>query len=336
MRTKSNRPRLARRLAVAALATAVTAGLSLAPAGVAPMASASGSYNRYQHTLVRGDRGTDVKALQYMLASRGFSAGSIDGAFGPATESAVKRFQKAKGFTVDGIVGPVTWTKVHVDTGAGNRGGKNDVKALQLLLDQKTKLSLKVDGRFGPNTRSALERFERMHSLRQDGIITDSEWSKLLGHFEPTNSSLCGSAVVSEANEQWGTAQAVGVIENATANFDVTRHGKPAKEDISKIHGGDIANHVSHEVGLDADFSVFMTNQNQCKYRVTINSRYYDRAATREFIKQLRASGRVKLVYFNDPVLIREGLTRYLGSHDDHFHVRFREHGFRHESFDYR
>lgn len=32
-----------------------------------------------------------------------------DGKFGPLTESVVRRFQKDKGLTVDGIVGPLTW-----------------------------------------------------------------------------------------------------------------------------------------------------------------------------------------------------------------------------------
>ena len=33
----------------------------------------------------------------------------------------------------------------------------------------------------------------------------------------------------------------------------------------------------------------------------------------------------MKLIYFNDPVLIREGLTRRFTGHDDHLHVRFCE-----------
>lgn len=335
MRTKSNRQKLGRRLAVAALSTAVTAGVFVAPASMAPTASASGYNNQSQHSLVLGDRGTDVKALQYMLRSRGFSPGTADGSFGPNTEKAVKRFQKAKGYKVDGIVGPVTWTKMHVNTGSGKQNGRNDVKALQLLLDEKTTSNLKIDGKWGPNTRAALTRFERAHNLKRDGIITDSEWSRLLGHFEKANSSVCPSAVYSQAREQWGTSSAIGVIENVTSDWNVSRYGKLTKEDMSQVHGGDIG-HKSHEVGLDADFSVFMTNKNQCNQRVTVRSRLYDQDATRLFIRKLKASGRVKVVLFNDRDLIAEGLTVYAPSHDDHFHVRFKEHGVTHDGFDYR
>lgn len=337
MQTKSNRRKLAKRLAVAALSTAVTAGVFVAPANMAPTASASGRYNQSQHTLVEGDRGTDVMALQYMLSSRGFSVGKVDGVFGPATEKAVRRFQKAKGFTVDGIVGPVTWTKVHVQVGTGKQNASKDVKALQLLLDEKTPSKLKVDGKWGPNTKSALRRFERVEGLKRNGIITDSEWSKLLGHFEKTNSSaICRSSVVSKTSEQWGTASTIGAIEKAAKGWDVGRYGKLTHEDISKVHGGDIANHTTHEVGLDADFSVFTKSKNQCNYRSKTWYKSYDRDATRAFIKRLKATGRVKVVYLNDDVLIREGLTKRLFSHDDHFHVRFKEHAFTHEGISYR
>ena len=50
-------------------------------------------------------------------------------------------------------------------------------------------------------------------------------------------------------------------------------------------------------------------------------------AATRALIKAIRAAapGHVKLIYFNDPVLIGEGLTRWFNGHDDHLHVRYCE-----------
>src|SRR3954471_17004139 len=55
-----------------------------------------------------GDRGRDVAALQFMLRRHGFSAGSVDGGYGPNTTAAVRRFQSAAGIGVDGHAGAGT------------------------------------------------------------------------------------------------------------------------------------------------------------------------------------------------------------------------------------
>lgn len=55
-----------------------------------------------------GDFGAEVETMQRALARHGFSPGDIDGSFGPATRSAVVRFQRAKGLEADGVVGPNT------------------------------------------------------------------------------------------------------------------------------------------------------------------------------------------------------------------------------------
>lgn len=68
-------------------------------------------YPESKKTLKRGNRGTDVKYLQWQLNHSGFKL-TIDGSFGPATEKAVKEFQSANKLTVDGIVGPKTWAKL--------------------------------------------------------------------------------------------------------------------------------------------------------------------------------------------------------------------------------
>ena len=53
--------------------------------------------------LKKGSKGESVKTLQEFLKI------TVDGDFGPKTESAVKAFQKKTGLTVDGVVGKNTW-----------------------------------------------------------------------------------------------------------------------------------------------------------------------------------------------------------------------------------
>jgi hypothetical protein len=61
------------------------------------------------HTVRNGDRGNDVRAVQYLLKNAYGYDIAVDGIFGPKTEEAVKGFQTSRGLTVDGIVGPQTW-----------------------------------------------------------------------------------------------------------------------------------------------------------------------------------------------------------------------------------
>ncbi len=67
-------------------------------------------YTMNMRNLKRGSRGEDVRALQILLAGRGYNGkmNKPDGIFGPNTEGAVKLYQKAKGLAVDGIAGPKT------------------------------------------------------------------------------------------------------------------------------------------------------------------------------------------------------------------------------------
>lgn len=57
-----------------------------------------------------GCHGVDVTVLQSKL---GIAA---DGIFGPATDKAVRKFQKEHGLTPDGIVGPHTWERLGFPT----------------------------------------------------------------------------------------------------------------------------------------------------------------------------------------------------------------------------
>lgn len=74
--------------------------------------------------LRQGTRGKEVRVLQEYLNNNGFrvastgpgSPGNETDFFGPATNSAVRRFQSENGLRVDGIVGPVTWNAMGLAT----------------------------------------------------------------------------------------------------------------------------------------------------------------------------------------------------------------------------
>lgn len=65
-------------------------------------------------TLKKGHKGAQVRTLQALLIGYGYSCGSsgVDGSFGPATDAAVRAYQKTMSIDVDGSVGPQTWGKL--------------------------------------------------------------------------------------------------------------------------------------------------------------------------------------------------------------------------------
>lgn len=108
-----------RALIAGALAVPVAAAL----AAVAPAGTAS-AYS-WPRTLRRGMSGSDVRELQIRVAGWAASSASrtniaVDGAFGQATEGAVRRFQSGWGLSSDGIAGPQTFGRLNWLEGSGN------------------------------------------------------------------------------------------------------------------------------------------------------------------------------------------------------------------------
>lgn len=132
-------------------------------------------------TLKRGSRGTDVRALQYML--RQFSDATqnlaADGVFGTNTYRAVRLYQESRDLKVDGIVGPLTWAKL-VNEFPVEKGDKgNAVKAAQTELNAHG-YRLTVDGAFGARTDAAVRAFQKAHKLSVDGIVGPLTWHALI------------------------------------------------------------------------------------------------------------------------------------------------------------
>lgn len=88
-----------------------------------PSACPAGGYP----VLRRGSRSVYVLILQDGLNTLGFTAGELDGAFGPGTESALAAFQASLGLPADGIAGCLTWTALQsAVVGNGRTSGTVD------------------------------------------------------------------------------------------------------------------------------------------------------------------------------------------------------------------
>lgn len=102
--------------------------------------------------LKRGSSGPDVLTLQSALKQLGFDPHGLDGRFGPGCEAAVKAFQKSKGLTPDGIVGPATMAALQLNaavagtdvsgatTGAGVPGPATSSNDCQVSVAQCAKM----------------------------------------------------------------------------------------------------------------------------------------------------------------------------------------------------
>lgn len=134
-----------------------------------------------------GDSGSFVRDIQQQLMRAGYRLPlyGADGIFGEETENAVMRFQRDFNLAVDGLVGPITLSKLQqvnqqrvsapdfpLPSGILRRGNQGEaVKQVQRALKQINFDPGAIDGIYGPNTEDAVKRFQSMYAaLAGDGI----------------------------------------------------------------------------------------------------------------------------------------------------------------------
>jgi soluble lytic murein transglycosylase-like protein len=147
-----------RRLAILGL---LVAGLAVAPVAHAAIGKPSGS----------------VAALQVGLRAQHLYAGPIDGLAGPLTKAGLARLERKHGMRADGKL-EVRERRALGPLGVPLLGQRElwpgltgwDVASLEFRLVRYGLPRADVDGRFGVATQVALERFQRRHGLRPDGI----------------------------------------------------------------------------------------------------------------------------------------------------------------------
>jgi peptidoglycan hydrolase-like protein with peptidoglycan-binding domain len=166
----------------------------------------------FSEVIRRGDRGRDVRTIQYYLNFLGFFNDrlpqiTVDGIFGPATENAVRTFQREYGLTVDGIVGRATWNAIldaydstlnslpdeyrsyssllypgyTLTTGSSG----NVVTQLQTFLrtiaqNNNAVPLITVDGIYGNQTRDAVIAVQKLSGIEQTGAVGPLTWNAIV------------------------------------------------------------------------------------------------------------------------------------------------------------
>lgn len=134
-----------------------------------------------------GSKGIEVKQLQQKLADGGFlEAKYTTGFFGPNTEEAVKKYQKANNISQTGVVAEKTlgamYSSNKLDVSAVFRKGdeSGSVKQLQqALCDLKFLDSKYVTGYFGDITENAVRAFQKKYGISQTGVAAEKTLQKI-------------------------------------------------------------------------------------------------------------------------------------------------------------
>ena len=169
------------------------------------------------------------------------------GEFNAETETSVRTLQARHGLTVDGIVGPDTWSLIGVhgqetltppasvvphataaahtvdaaaaDTGltpgpggaAGSDAPTSTASGATAVEWLQAALHVPVDGEFGPETEAAVRRLQARHGLAVDGVVGPSTWAVVGVHNAVTLTPPASALVATgSADGSSGTSAASG------------------------------------------------------------------------------------------------------------------------------
>lgn len=219
--------------------------------------------------LKQGSSGEEVKQVQTKLKELGYFDGKVTGYYGQVTEDSVKKFQKAKKMSADGIVGSGTWGALIGNTSTSTNSATTakakalstilksgssgeDVKTLQTKLKELGYFKDKVTGYYGEVTEAAVIKYQKAVGYTADGIVGNSTWNKIFGlgtttaQRQQTSTSRSTAAQREKALLSWSDASEVFSIGTTATVIDIA---SGIKFNIKRSYG---TNHADCET-LSAD-----------------------------------------------------------------------------------
>lgn len=148
--------------------------------------------------LKKGEKNPQVASLQQKLQAAGYFKQAVTGYYGPITEAAVMKFQKAHGLRADGVVGAETLSALASSSGTVNpppvktksavttskksasvspqvilqRGDLSyEVMSLQRKLQAAGYFDQPITGDFNAATEAAVIKFQQAHGLVGNGMV---------------------------------------------------------------------------------------------------------------------------------------------------------------------
>ncbi|WP_016952418.1 N-acetylmuramoyl-L-alanine amidase [Anabaena sp. PCC 7108] len=102
-----------------------------------------------------------------------------DNLTGPATASAIEKFQKIAGIIPTGMPSPTTWEAINQILSKRVVQGSKATGAIVRYLQYR--VGAVSDGIYGPQTQGAIKKFQQQNGLTADGIVGAMTWQKLIG-----------------------------------------------------------------------------------------------------------------------------------------------------------
>ncbi len=130
-----------------------------------------------------------------------------------------------------------------------------------------------------------------------------------------------GFLAYASAGKRFGTANTIENVERLSEAFKATTGKILGIGEIAVKGGGNFGSHKEHGGGTSVD--IRPVRQDGSGAPVTFRDlKNYDQDATRKLVQLIKSENPGAIVLFNDPQLIKEGLTRRAKGHDNHLHAR--------------